>query len=90
MVVSAGEAESPPFTVLPAGDDLAYRAALEETVLDAELLKEHCPKIVFTSIHGTGGIAAIPSLWDHGVEVASVDEQAKLGSQLFNGKVTKP
>jgi len=90
LVLSTGDAESPPFTVLPAGDDLAYRAALEEAVLDAELLKEHCPKIVFTPIHGTGGIAAIPSLWDHGVEVASVDEQAKQDPNFSTVKSPNP
>ena len=90
LVLSPGDAESPPFTVLPAGDDLAYRAALEEAVLDAELLKEHCPKIVFTPIHGTGGIAAIPSLWDHGVEVASVEEQAKSDPNFSTVKSPNP
>ena len=31
--------------------------------------------MVFTPIHGTGSISSIPALWDHGVEVAIVDEQ---------------
>ncbi len=56
-------------------DDLLYRAALEDAVLDPEMLKNHAPKLVFTPIHGTGAIASIPALWDHGVEVAVVDEQ---------------
>ena len=90
FVVSAGESKSVPFTVLPAGDDLAYRATLEEAVLDAELLKEHCPKIVFTPLHGTGGIAAIPSLWDHGVEVVSVEEQTKSDPNFFTVKSPNP
>ena len=67
----------PPWTVLQAGDDLSYRAALEDAVLDPELLKQHAPKVVFTPIHGTGAISAIPALWDHGVEVVVVDEQNK-------------
>ncbi len=60
---------------LQTSDDLLYRAALEDAVLDPEMLKSNAPKIVFTPIHGTGAIASIPALWDHGVEVAVVDEQ---------------
>lgn len=65
------------WNILPTDDDLAYRAALEDAVLDPEILKENAPKLVFTPIHGTGSISAIPALWDHGVEVAVVDEQNK-------------
>jgi phosphoglucomutase len=90
FVVPVRETEGSPFTILPAGDDLAYRAALEETVLDAELLKEHCPKIVFTPIHGTGGMSAIPSLWDHGAEVVLVDEQAKPDPNFSTVKSPNP
>ncbi|MFP6887448.1 MAG: phospho-sugar mutase [Opitutales bacterium] len=77
FVKMSAESQDTAFTILPTSDDLAYRAILEEAVLDAETLKGHCPKIVFTPIHGTGGISAIPALWDHGVEVASVDGQTK-------------
>ena len=63
------------WNILPTEGDLAYRAALEDSVLDPEILKDHAPKLVFTPIHGTGSISAIPALWDHGVEVAVVDEQ---------------
>lgn len=73
LLSSAAEESS--WNILPTEDDLAYRAALEDAVLDPEILKKHAPKLVFTPIHGTGAIAAIPALWDHGVEVAVVDEQ---------------
>ena len=56
-------------------DDLSYRAALEETVLDEKVIKEQSLKAVFTPIHGTGGISAVPALWDQGVEVCVVDQQ---------------
>ena len=52
-------------------------AALEDAVLDPEILQENAPKLVFTPIHGTGAISAIPALWDHGVEVVVDDEQNK-------------
>jgi len=63
---------------LPSSDDLAYKGALEDAVLDPKLLKENPPKIVFTPIHGTGAISSVPALWDHGVNVALVDEQGTL------------
>jgi phosphoglucomutase len=71
------EITEPVWNVLPTEDDLAYRAAIEDAVLDPSILKENAPKLVFTPIHGTGGISAIPALWDHGVEVAVVEEQNK-------------
>jgi len=62
-------------TVLPTSDDMAYKGALEDSVLNPQLLKENPPKVVFTPIHGTGAISSVPALWDHGVNVALVDEQ---------------
>ena len=62
-------------TILPNLDDMAYLAALEDAVIDPDLIKDNPPKLVFTPIHGTGSIASVPALWDHGVEVALVDEQ---------------
>ena len=76
-LLDKGDPQDTPWTVLQAGDDLSYRAALEDAVLDPELLQQHAPKVVFTPIHGTGAISAIPALWDHGVEVVVVDEQNK-------------
>ena len=78
------------WTILQAGDDLAYRAALEDSVLDPEMLKKHAPKLVFTPIHGTGAISAIPALWDHGVDVAVVDEQNKHDPNFSTVKSPNP
>ena len=38
---------------------------------------ENTLKLVFTPIHGTGAISAVPALWDHGVEVVVDEEQNK-------------
>ena len=76
--------------VLPTDDDLAYRAALEDSVLDPEILKNNAPKLVFTPIHGTGAISAIPALWDHGVEVAVVDEQNQQDPNFSTVKSPNP
>ena len=77
-------------TVLPNLDDMAYLAALEDAVIDPELMLTNPPKLVFTPIHGTGSIAVIPALWDHGVDVALVDEQNSHDSNLTTVKSPNP
>ena len=88
LLISSGE--EPGWNILPIEDDLAYRAALEDAVLDPEILKENAPKLVFTPIHGTGAISAIPALWDHGVEVAVVDEQNQQDPNFSTVKSPNP
>ncbi len=61
--------------MLKTEDDMAYKGCLEDAVINPELLKQCAPKIVFTPIHGTGAISSVPALWDHGVQVALVEEQ---------------
>ena len=77
-------------TILPNLDDMAYLAALEDAVIDPQLIKDNPPKLVFTPIHGTGSIAAVPALWDHGVEVALVDEQNSHDSNFTTVKSPNP
>lgn len=69
------ELENQKPTILPTEDDMAYKGCLEDAVLNPEMLKSVSPKVVFTPIHGTGAISSVPALWDHGVQVALVDEQ---------------
>ena len=82
--------DEPNWNILPKEDYLAYRAALEDSVLDPEILKDNAPKLVFTPIHGTGAITAIPALWDHGVEVAVVDEQNQQDPNFSTVKSPNP
>jgi len=77
-------------TILPNLDDMAYLAALEDAVIDPHLIKDNPPKLVFTPIHGTGSIASVPALWDHGVEVALVDEQNSHDSNFTTVKSPNP
>ncbi len=77
-------------TILPNLDDMAYLAALEDAVIDPDLIKDNPPKLVFTPIHGTGSIASVPALWDHGVEVALVDEQNSHDSNFTTVKSPNP
>ena len=55
---------------------MAYRAALEDSVLDPEILKITLLSLFSLLFMEQGSdIYAIQRLWDHGVEVAVVDEQ---------------
>jgi phosphoglucomutase len=62
--------------ILPAGLDVIYQDSVKESLVNAELIHQYSPKVVFTSIHGTGRIASIPLLKDLGVEVSEVEAQA--------------
>ena len=46
----------------PAAAETAYLERLCEGVLDAESLRRHAPRVVFTNLHGTGDAMVIPAL----------------------------
>lgn len=62
-------------TVLSPEADEAYAEALRENILDEDTLRQERLRVVFTPIHGTGGIHAVPALEAAGVEVIHVEEQ---------------
>ena len=62
---------------LDASWDSAYQGLLEGLVLDAALVREQAPKVVFSSIHGTGAISSVPALKALGVDVIEVTEQSQ-------------
>lgn len=55
--------------------DAAYMEALRENLLDAEIFERRQPKIVFSPIHGTGGVTAPVALKAMGLGVETVAEQ---------------
>ena len=61
-------------TLSPAADD-AYAEALKEVIIDDEVIREYAPKVVFTPIHGTGGVSAVRAMEALGVEVIPVEAQ---------------
>lgn len=63
---------------LPLSVDQAYLDGLEENILAPELFKNNKLRIVFTPIHGTGGIISLPLMERHGIEVISVRQQMKM------------
>ena len=64
--------------ILPETLDSAYLDSVKDSLANPELLRIHSPKVVFTSIHGTGRISSIPLLKSLGTEVSEVAEQAIL------------
>ena len=62
-------------TYLTQADDSCYIANLQEAVFNSEPISSHCPKIVFTPIHGTGAIATLPALWEIGADVKIFEKQ---------------
>jgi phosphoglucomutase len=61
---------------LPKSLDAAYRDSIKGSLANVGLIRDFPPKVVFTSIHGTGRVASIPLLEELGVEVLEVEEQA--------------
>lgn len=62
-------------TVLGADADAAYMDRLESLVLDRPLVAKSDLKIVFSSIHGVGGIITLPMLHRLGFKYCTVPEQ---------------
>jgi len=61
---------------LDASWDVTYQELLEDLVLDSAVIQEQAPKVVFSSIHGTGAISSVPALKALGVHVIEVAEQS--------------
>lgn len=73
--VSYLETDTSKARVMGSAEDAAYLGALEENLLDPTVFKDAAPRIVFTPIHGTGGISGPVALAKFGLEVETVAEQ---------------
>lgn len=90
--------ELPPFLEIDLGPviqlgpeaDAPYLDLIEEMVIDTELMEKVSPKIVFSPIHGTGGISTLPVLKRLGVEVIEVPEQASPDGRFPTVKSPNP
>lgn len=77
--------------ILAADADDAYMHRLESLVLDrAMLAKSNDLKIVFTSIHGTGGILSVPLLQRFGLNVITLSEQERQDGRFPTVKSPNP
>lgn len=75
---------------LPDSLDHDYLDALEENVIDRDLLENNRPKVVFTPIHGTGSVISFPLMKRYGIEVISIEEQNKLDPRFPTVKSPNP
>lgn len=75
---------------LPESFDEVYLKALAENVIDKEAIAKANPKVVFTPIHGVGGVASVPMLKRLGVEVIAVEEQWKFDPRFPTVKSPNP
>lgn len=69
------EAEQGSVTILGAEADRRYMDKLKSLLMQPALLEGASTKVVFTSIHGTGGQITAPILGELGFEVLTVPEQ---------------
>ncbi|HWL53578.1 MAG TPA: phospho-sugar mutase [Chthoniobacteraceae bacterium] len=71
--------------------DAAYIARLKTLILDPEVIRAaNDLKIVFTPIHGTGGVISIPILRELGFQVEVVAEQAGFDGRFPTVKSPNP
>lgn len=76
--------------ILGAPLDQAYARALDENILDPETIRSIRPRVVFTPIHGTGGLASVPALLRAGAEVIDVPEQWRMDARFPTVKSPNP
>lgn len=55
--------------------DKAYLDVVLDTVLDDELIKRQKPRVVYSALHGTGQVIAVPAMLRTGVDLSLVDSQ---------------
>ncbi len=84
------ELDLAPVITLKDTADEAYHKLLEEMVIDHEVMEQEAPKIVFSPIHGTGAISALPVLKKLGVEVVEVPEQMQADPRFPTVKSPNP
>ena len=72
---AAPEAEQGSLAILGAEADQSYMDRLESVLLQPVLLKGRKAKVVYTNLHGTGGVIIVPMLKKLGFEVLTVPEQ---------------
>ncbi|YCM45378.1 phospho-sugar mutase [Verrucomicrobiaceae bacterium 227] len=69
------EAEQGQLTILGEDMDRIYMDRLRTVLLRPDLLEGRKAKVVYTNLHGTGGVIIVPMLRELGFEVITVPEQ---------------
>jgi phosphoglucomutase len=84
------QAESVSPIVLSDDMDKAYLNAVEDALLQPEVLLSSPLKVVYTPIHGTGGVASFPLLRRYGITVLEVEEQSIMDGAFPSVKSPNP
>ena len=71
-----------------ADDD--YLAVAAQAVIDQPLLRQSGLKVVYTNIHGVGGVSTVPSLLHAGVNVVEVPSQSAFDARFPTVKSPNP
>ncbi len=75
---------------LGADADAAYLDAAAASVIDADLLKKSGLKVVYTNIHGVGGVSTMPLFQRFGVPAQQAPEQAAFDARFPTVKSPNP
>lgn len=77
-------------TILGSELDEAYAQCVANCVIDQDVFKKTDLKVVFTPIHGTGGVATLPALKKLGLDALVVEEQREFDSNFPTVKSPNP
>jgi len=77
-------------TILGGKADDDYLAVAAQAVIDTDLLQKSNLKVVYTSIHGVGGVSTVPGLLHAGVQVTEVPSQAAFDARFPTVKSPNP
>src|SRR5690606_8093510 len=83
-------ADSTEVPVLGEDIELAYRAVVTDQLLEPEVIARCKPRVVFTPIHGTGGVASVPILRSLGVDAVAVESQWQMDPSFSTVKSPNP
>ncbi|RKX34245.1 MAG: phospho-sugar mutase [Verrucomicrobia bacterium] len=70
--------------------DQAYLDTVMQSLIDPEVIPGSGLKVVYSPIHGTGGVMSVPALQQAGVEVLTVAEQDRQDPQFPSVKSPNP
>jgi phosphoglucomutase len=70
--------------------DTDYLAVAAQAVIDPELLRASGLRVVYTNIHGVGGVSSVPLLIHSGVNVTEVPEQVAFDGRFPTVKSPNP
>ncbi|HWA24689.1 MAG TPA: phospho-sugar mutase [Lacunisphaera sp.] len=77
-------------TTLGRDADDAYLAVAQQAVIDKDLLRAAKLRVVYTNIHGVGGVSTVPALTQSGVEVVEVPQQSAFDARFPTVKSPNP